>query len=566
MRRILLIILLLALFLRLVNVQNNPKSMYGDELTIALDAYSILKTGHDSQGEFLPLNFRLGGGRPGGYVYATIPFVAMLGPNALSARAASVLSGVGMVYLMFLLGRLVVSQKVGLIGAFLTALSPWDIALSRGAFESHLALFLATLATYLFLVGMRRFNLLLLSTIAFAVSMQTYPTYKLTAPLFMVFLVFINKNYQVIYKNISKTKLLILVLILGVSVFLIIQALISKGNQDRFTNINIFKQNDLRSAVAREVNENRSLDTLPKPYSNLIHNYYFAYFRLFSENYFRSFLPNFLLIKGDGNPRHNPASMGVLFWAEGIAALFGLSYLYRVKRGYFYTFSGWILIAPFATALVGLPHAVRSSFLMPPALLLSAVGVGNIYAHRHKLFKLLKVGMAILFLYQLTLFVDRVYFLAPDKYASFWSHPAKMASDIAAKNTPNFDYIFLSNNIESMEYAYPVYIKADPNLVVNQYKQSLKTTPSPELSGFVFKNRQDLDGIKFFRYGNVYIGSVPTSLIKSFISKLSGNVLYIGSADEQPFLESYVILRAKDQKIELVISGKHDKKSFADYL
>lgn len=550
MNKILLaIILALALFLRVVDIQNNPKSMYGDELTIALDSFAILKTGHDSQGEFLPLTFRLGGGRPAGYVYASIPFVALWGPSALAVRMASILSGVGMVYLMYLFGRLVVSEKVGLIAAFLTALSPWDIALSRGAFESHLALFLATAGSYLFMVGMRKFWLLLASFTAFALSMHTYPTYRLIAPLFMLFLLIVNGNYRAVYSSISKVKLAVLVLIPVLSVYLTTQALINNGSQDRFSNINIFKQADLRQEIVQRVNENKSLDTLPEPYSSLLHNYYFAYFRMFSENYFRNFLPNFLMIKGDGSPRHNPASMGELFWMDGIALIFGLIYLYQKKRGYFYTIVGWVLTAPIATTLVGLPHAIRSSFLLPAALLLSAFGIKVIFQDKHRLFKFLQAGLAVLLIYQLVLLADRVYFLAPDKYAEFWSHSAKRATEIAINNRANFDYIVLSNNIESMEYAYPVYAKVDPKMVIGQYKNTSK-----------------LGDIRAFKYGNVYIGSVPTSLIKSFIDKLPGSVLYIGSAKEQPYMEGYVVLRAKDQKIELVISGKHDKKSFADFL
>ena len=105
MNKILGIILVLGFLLRIVDIPNNPRALYGDELTLVYDAYSILKTGHDQKGNFLPITFEMAGGRPGGYVYATIPFVAIFGPNAVAARSVSILSGLGSILLIYLLGR-----------------------------------------------------------------------------------------------------------------------------------------------------------------------------------------------------------------------------------------------------------------------------------------------------------------------------------------------------------------------------------------------------------------------------------------------------------------------------
>src|SRR4029078_868310 len=102
-------------------------------------------TGHDQKGNFLPVIFELGGHRPPGYVYATIPFVAIFGPSAIAANSVSILSGLRIIFLLFLIGRLFYSDRVGLLAAFLVAITPWDLSLSRGPFESHLALFLVVL-------------------------------------------------------------------------------------------------------------------------------------------------------------------------------------------------------------------------------------------------------------------------------------------------------------------------------------------------------------------------------------------------------------------------------------
>src|SRR5579884_1813478 len=139
---LLVLIILLGAFLRLVNLSGNPKSLYGDELTLVYDTYSILQTGHDSTGAAHPLTFTMGAGRPGGYIYFSLPFVALFGPTVLGVRSLSALSGIAIIFLMFLLGEELFSKEVGLLAAFLTAVSPWDIALSRAGFEAHFALFL----------------------------------------------------------------------------------------------------------------------------------------------------------------------------------------------------------------------------------------------------------------------------------------------------------------------------------------------------------------------------------------------------------------------------------------
>src|SRR3989344_1847080 len=120
---LLLIIVFLAFFLRIFDIQDNPKAMYGDELTLVYDAYSILKTGKDQRGQLLPFYFNMGGGRPAGYIYATIPFVAILGPTALAARAVSVLSGIGVVILLFFLCKNIFSKQIGIFAAILASIN-----------------------------------------------------------------------------------------------------------------------------------------------------------------------------------------------------------------------------------------------------------------------------------------------------------------------------------------------------------------------------------------------------------------------------------------------------------
>ena len=142
---LIILIMIVGFLFRISWIGGN--SLYGDELTLVYDAYSILKTGHDSTGKFLPVTFEMRGGSPGGYVYGAIPFVAIFGPNELGIRSLSILSGIGIVILLYFLGSSLFSEKVGIWGALIAAISPWEISLSRGGYETHFALFLALLGT-----------------------------------------------------------------------------------------------------------------------------------------------------------------------------------------------------------------------------------------------------------------------------------------------------------------------------------------------------------------------------------------------------------------------------------
>ena len=54
----LIVILFIAFFLRLWKIGEVPVSLFGDELDVGYHAYSILKTGKDYSGNFMPLHFQ----------------------------------------------------------------------------------------------------------------------------------------------------------------------------------------------------------------------------------------------------------------------------------------------------------------------------------------------------------------------------------------------------------------------------------------------------------------------------------------------------------------------------
>lgn len=535
---ILLVIILISTFLRFYQISTNPRALYGDSLTGVYDAYSIYKTGHDQKGNFLPVVFSLGGGRPGGYIYATVPFAALFGPTALASRMISVLSGIGIVILLFLLGKKF-SEKIGLTIAALAAVNPWALSLSRGPFETHFALFLTLLGFYFFILGLKRKIFFIFFALSFGLAIHTYSTYKLVVPVFTFFLLIWTTKY--IDKKLLKKPFVILsVVLITLFTLLSVYFTVSRGNQDRFYIINIFKDPAIRSSISQKVNSELMLDSLSPSVASKLHTPYIELMAVIAENYFQNLMPDFLFLHGDRQVRHNPAEMGGFYWIDIILLVFGIIYLFKINKPVLVLLIGWILIAPIATSLVGGPHALRSSFLLPPILILSGVGLYRLWTTRTKPYlALVCLLLVTIFTFQFILFIDRFYFVSPQKHSNFWSYPAKKAVLIALKNYHKFDYIILSNDIDNMEFAYPVYAKLDPKLVINQNTKPAK-----------------IGEYSFFQYGKVYIGSLPSTRVIQFIKDLPGSVLYIGAAKEQPYLENYKVLRNFSKEPELIISSK----------
>lgn len=426
--------------------------MYGDELTMVYDSYSILKTGMDQTGESFPLTFKMGAGRPAGYVYGTIPFVAIFGPTEWGVRSLSLFSGVGLIVLMYFLAKKLFTTKVGLWASFLTSISMWDIYLSRAGFEAHFALFLAVFGVLMFL-----HKKYILMSLFWGITIFTYPTFKLTLPLLFLALI-IFSNIRETFKN-NQFKLSLLVL----SVF----ALFSlnetfKGTSEvRFLDLNVFSDSNLQEAVVQRINEQRTLSELPEGLKPYIYNKPLAYTRILFENYIENLSPSFLFLRGDRNPRVNPAEWGMLYLLELPLQLFGLYKLASQNKKNLWLILTWILIVPLATMLMGQTHGLRNNLMLPAFILISAFALSSLSK------KWIRLSLFFI-LVQLSYVLITIYYFAPNKFGSFWSADAKEIS-LATINTDKNINITLSTKIDNIEYAYPVYAKIDPKEVISQY-------------------------------------------------------------------------------------------------
>src|SRR5271169_488655 len=99
-------ILCIAIFFRFWNLSSVPPSPSLDEVSIGYNAYSILHTGRDEFGNFLPILLRAyDDWRPAGYVYFVIPFVKLFGLSAFSVRLPSVILSIIIIIASYFLAQ-----------------------------------------------------------------------------------------------------------------------------------------------------------------------------------------------------------------------------------------------------------------------------------------------------------------------------------------------------------------------------------------------------------------------------------------------------------------------------
>lgn len=522
--KLLLAIISLGFILRIYRIDAN--TLYGDELTMFYDTYSILKTGHDQTGQFMPITFSMGAGRPGGYIYFSLPFVAIFGPTMWGVRMLSFISGLGIIISTFYLGKLLFDKRIGVIASFLVSISPWAINLSRAGYEANFALFLVLFGITLFLYAKQNHKLYLISSVLLGLALLTYPTYKLTLPLILTTIIWYRGGIYEIFKKTEKY------IYVSATIFTLF-AMVAYGqtlfinSESRLKDILIFQNTNYQEKIVERVNTDRNLLQFNQNIEKVFHNKIIEYFEFSMRNYIKNFSTEFLFIKGDGNPRHNMSEMGMFYWIDALFLAIGfmiLSNKYLRKLVFLLIL---ILIIPITTAITGDPnssvldidvHGLRNAFMLIPTVMISAVGFSYIYSLKNRRLYLL-IPIIAIWIFQIVILFENMYFLSPIKNGLHWSWSAKSAVNIINSQNESFNRVFLSTRIDNAEYAYYVYANIDPTLVQREYGK---------------------DGIK--QFGKVSVGSLgEKELLKYLDSKDKTLLILNGEQEKYDLPNSYTI-------------------------
>jgi len=418
MKTKLLIILVIAAFLRLWKLDSIPPHLTPDEAALGYNAYSILKTGRDEYGSLFPLIFKsFGDYKPGLYIYTTVPFVALFGLTELSVRLTSALSGIASVALIyFIVRKLSFDDRISYLSVLFLAISPWHIHFSRGAWEITLCLFLTLLGVYLFLKSIKKQKYLLASSFSFGLTLLTYQGAKLST-LIVVFLLI-----AFFFKKLIKIdkKILLGSVLVGVFVSMPVILSLFQGRASRLQVFSVFSYPRSESYLENFLNEAGVKKNSLVYY--LFYNEPLNFARGIAGRWFNHFSTRFLFFEGDWqNPRHSPPNHGMLLLGDVVFFVIGLFLIFRFipqKRYLFVLF--WLILAPMPAVLSrDQVQAVRAFNMTVPLVIILALGANT-------LFKKWKIILTFAIISLSFLYYLDAYFVHLPKHASrYWEYGYK---------------------------------------------------------------------------------------------------------------------------------------------
>jgi 4-amino-4-deoxy-L-arabinose transferase-like glycosyltransferase len=528
-----LLIILIALCLRIYKVNSNPPALSWDEVSIGFNAYSILKTGFDEHHRFLPLDTFIGYGdyKPPLSIYATVPFVALFGLNELAVRLPSVIFGTLTIAVLFflvlevfntaaitkikLLSNIQFDEKNKYLLAYITIIllcfSPWHINISRAGFEANIALFWIVSGVYFILKARKIPKFWIIAWWPFALAAYTFNSARYFVPFLAIGLsIFCGSEI------LKHRKYFILGILTATILMLpIIPHLLSKEARLRFTEVNIFSDISVVAVSNQRIElENNSL------FSKIVDNRRIGYMRSFFIHFFDNLQPEFLFIKGDGNPKFSTQDVGQMYLIEAPFLIIGFVglFIYFPFIAIFNLY--WLITAiiPAATARET-PHALRILNSVPAWYIFIAFGIyltfvySKIYCSDKKIIKpVLKYLISGLSIFGiLVYFTSIIYYVYnyhehyPREFSNEWQYGYKQALMSVKDIEKSYDKIYVTDII-GRPYMYVLfYEQFNPASYWNSKRDYF------DAAGFYH-----VDG--FDKY--VFVNSLP--------EKVSGKVLVIG--------------------------------------
>jgi 4-amino-4-deoxy-L-arabinose transferase-like glycosyltransferase len=339
-------ILIIAIFLRSYHFTSTPPGLYPDEAADGNNAVQAAETNR------FQVFYTEDNGREGLYVNLIAVFLKVWPIYQpwvirLPAAIAGVLTVLG---LYFLVSELF-GFDVGLLAAFLLATSFWHIDLSRIGFRAILSPLFLTWALYLFIKALRAgeskkaWFYSIAAGIVYALGFYTYIAYRITPLLFLVFIPFFRKNPGFWKRSI---------------IFIVATFIVA-------TPIGLYFVQNPAAFFGR------TSEIAVTNASNPVVQ--------FGVNLVKTAL--MFNVHGDYNWRQNVSGAPELFFPVGLLFLLGIVLgLYSlIKKKIFPAFGLWLVFIwialgaiPAAASNEGIPHALRSILMLPPALFLASLG------------------------------------------------------------------------------------------------------------------------------------------------------------------------------------------------
>lgn len=475
-----IIIVVFAFFLRVYGLGSIPAGLTNDEADIGYDAYSLLLTGHDQWGEFVPLTSFKGFGdyRVPLYTYLVIPVVKAFDLNAFSVRLPSAFFGTISVGLIYFVARKLTdkseisSRIISFCAMCIMGISPWAVGLSRIGIESNVAITVFLSAFLLFLHAEKRKFLYVISFVLFALTIYTYTSYAMFTLLSVIFLLVYFRKVILKQKKLVILSVIIFFL-LTIPFFLFRSAVGTRASQVSF----IYSQDNV--GLTANLNDRRGScnEIFPDLMCKIFENKQIVIANTFMRNYVNHFSPDFLYINGTTTQYSILPQRSLLYTIELALFLFGIFAFLKNKVKNKGVFLGLLLISPLADSITGDGHFSRASNMMPFLFLTEGVGFGYLYS----LFKKGKRGnlslimlLTVIFMYSALGFFVSYFSYFPKYYSNYGQYGYEKWAQLLYAKKGLYDRIYVSKfSNDTKQYIYYLfYNKYNP--IEFQHKRNVQ--------------------------------------------------------------------------------------------
>ncbi len=364
-------ITILGGILRFYKITQNPPSLTGDEISFGYSAYSVLRTGKDEHGKYLPLTFEsVGDFKNPLPAYLMVPSIKLFGLTDFAVRLPNALMGTLSIPIFFLfLLDIFKKKKVAYIGSFFLAISAWHVFYSRFAYETLMASLFILLGIWFFIKMLRGKAFWgVLSAFFFTLTMYTAFAPRLFIPAFLLVTI-------LLYLPKLKTRWGGILLFAATCVILglpLIYVTLFQGAGTRLEMV--FISNDIefsRNVILKGFNSVADVPQL---------------FFFWVKRYLSYFDPGFIFFNGLDATIPNKIGLGLLYLFDLPLLVLGVVSFIKNKFPDKKLLSVWIFTGLLPDSLTNnQKHAGRLLHLLPIMLILTTFGAIELYGYIKKI-------------------------------------------------------------------------------------------------------------------------------------------------------------------------------------
>jgi hypothetical protein len=345
---ILVVALSTGIVLRTVALERVPAGFNQDEACNGYDAYSLLRTGRDHHGNFLPVAIQaFNDYRMPLFDYSLVVPLGLFGLRPASVRLGAALWGIVDMLAVAAVACMIIGLRGAAVAVALLAISPWHLPISRFGHEAITAAATTSLAAAAFFIALRlrRGRWLLVSGLMFGLSLYSYAITKAFVLPFMAW------TAAIYWRELTQLRKYALAALMIIAISAIPQTWA------------LWRHYPQMMARYHTV----SVLGLPWPLR----------LRLIEQGLLFDFSPHFLFLAGSPEVDLHPPGYGQLLAAQASMVFLALCALFspRFRRVTIFLL-GWLAIAAL-TAVIILPagHPLHTLLMLTPLTLLCALGM-----------------------------------------------------------------------------------------------------------------------------------------------------------------------------------------------